>query len=288
MITGLTFLTLININKMKTKTINKIITEKVDEWIASIKEEIKKDSKKKAKFGEKFSDEIRPHIIVTGGCITSMLLNEEPNDFDVYIDDMEICKKVAEFYRPAGADVAESEKGIKFFSGSIGRKLFEKEKDKSKTSVKVLCVTDNAITLSNNIQIITRFVGNPEEVHKNFDFVHTKNYWHQEKLVLNPESIESILTKELKYVGSLYPVSSIFRMKKFVARGWSITAGEMLKIAWDVSKLDLEDVNVLKQQLVGVDISYFLNLVEKLENRDKGATLDRNYLFNLIEEVFNT
>lgn len=286
MITGLTFLTLININKMKTKTINKIITEEVDEWIASIKEEIKKDSKKKAKFGEKFSDEIRPHIIVTGGCITSMLLNEEPNDFDVYIDDMEICKKVAEFYRPSGADVVESEKGIKFFSGSIGRKLFEK--DKSKTSVKVLCVTDNAITLSNNIQIITRFVGNPEEVHKNFDFVHTKNYWHQEKLVLNPESIESILTKELKYVGSLYPVSSIFRMKKFVARGWSITAGEMLKIAWDVSKLDLEDVNVLKQQLVGVDISYFLNLVEKLENRDKGATLDRNYLFNLIEEVFNT
>lgn len=273
---------------MKTKTINKIITEKVDEWIASIKEEIKKDSKKKAKFGEKFSDEIRPHIIVTGGCITSMLLNEEPNDFDVYIDDMEICKKVAEFYRPSGADVAESEKGIKFFSESIGRKLFEKKKDKSKTSVKVLCVTDNAITLSNNIQIITRFVGNPEEVHKNFDFVHTKNYWHQEKLVLNPESIESILTKELKYVGSLYPVSSIFRMKKFVARGWSITAGEMLKIAWDVSKLDLEDVNVLKQQLVGVDISYFLNLVEKLENRDKGATLDRNYLFNLIDEVFNT
>ncbi len=277
---------------MKTKTINKIISEKVGEWLASIKEEIKNDSKKKAKFGEYFSAQILPHIIVTGGCITSMLLNEEPNDFDVYIDDKEICKKIAEFYQPYGADIVESENGIQFFIQSVGRKLFEKEKekekDKTKTSVKVLCVTDNAITLSNNIQIITRFVGDPEEVHKNFDFVHTKNYWYKDKLVLNPESIESILTKELKYVGSLYPVSSIFRMKKFVVRGWSITAGEMMKIAWDVSKLDLEDVEVLKEQLVGVDISYFTAVIEKLQNRDKNGILDRTYLFNIIDEVFNS
>lgn len=266
---------------MKTKTINNVIEKKIDSWLESIKKEISKNLKKKNEFGENFYIEIRNHIIVTGGCITSMLLGEEVNDFDVYFDSTEICEKVAKFYSFHDSEIKESKNGLKLFVD-----LF-KASEKKTSDVFVVSATSNAITLSNDIQIITRFVGNPEEIHKNFDFVHTKNYWYKNKLVLNQDSLESIITKELKYVGSLYPVSSIFRLKKFVARGWTITAGEMFKITWDISKLDLSDVDVLKDQLVGVDVSYFNSVIDKLQKSDY-VTLDRNYLFGVIDEIFNS
>lgn len=263
---------------MKTKIIKKVIETKIDSWIDAIGKEISSNAKKRETFGENFHKKIKDHIIVTGGCITSMLLNEEPNDFDIYFDSTEICENVIKFYN------FESKKtvlGVDFFVD-----YFKKENKKG-DKVTVLSATSNALTLSNDIQLITRFVGSPEEVHKNFDFVHTKNYWYKNNLVLNPDSIESILTKELKYVGSLFPVSSIFRMKKFIARGWTITAGEMLKIAWDVSKLDLGDIDILRDQLVGVDISYFSAVIDKL-NESKYNEIDRTYLFEVIDEIFNS
>lgn len=266
---------------MKIKTINNVIENKINSWLKTIEGEIKKDLKKKNEFGENFHAEISSHIMVTGGCITSLLLGEEVNDFDVYFDSIEICEKVLKFYSFHNSEIKESKNGLNLFVD------FFKASKKNSPSVFVLSATSNAITLSNDIQIITRFVGTPEEIHKNFDFVHTKNYWYKNKLVLNQDALESIITKELRYVGSLYPVSSIFRLKKFVARGWSITAGEMFKITWDISKLDLSDIEVLKDQLVGVDISYFNSVIDELR-KNNYTTLDRNYLFGVIDKIFNS
>lgn len=41
---------------------------------------------------------IKRDAIVTGGAIASMLLNEQPNDFDFYFKTLETTKKVAEYY----------------------------------------------------------------------------------------------------------------------------------------------------------------------------------------------
>ena len=149
----------------------------------------------------------------------------------------------------------------------------------------VLAMTTNAITLTDQIQIVLRFVGPANEIHKNYDFVHTTNYFTEsEGAVLNQPALESILARELKYVGSLYPICSVFRIKKFIQRGWTITAGEMLKIAWDISKLDLTDREVLQDQLTGVDAAYFNQLIRLLE---EGKEIDRTYLFELVNRVFD-
>ena len=47
---------------MKRKTINKVISKKINEWIESIDIEY-------------IREKIRKDTIVTGGCITSLLLN---------------------------------------------------------------------------------------------------------------------------------------------------------------------------------------------------------------------
>ena len=70
---------------MKAKTIEKIINDKITDWLKSIDDE---DLRK----------QIKNNVIVTGGCITSMFLKEKVNDYDVYFKDIQTTFKVAEYY----------------------------------------------------------------------------------------------------------------------------------------------------------------------------------------------
>ena len=150
--------------------------------------------------------------------------------------------------------------------------------------------TSNAITLYDGIQIITCFTGTPDKIHKNYDFVHCTNYYTEKTgLVLNQDALEAILAQELRYVGSKYPIASMFRLRKFLNRGWTVTAGEMLKIAWDINHLRLDDPEVLEEQLIGVDYAYFREVISLLrkEGYDVTKPIDRTYLFEMINRVFD-
>lgn len=148
-------------------------------------------------------------------------------------------------------------------------------------------LSSNAITLSNRIQLILRFHGSPDEIHSNYDFQHCMNYWTSwdGALVLRPEALEALLTKELRYVGSKYPICSLIRLRKFIKRDWTINAGQILKIAMQVAKLDLTDHKVLEDQLTGVDVAYFVELVNKLKEKDP-TKVNSAYLIEIIDRMF--
>lgn len=146
--------------------------------------------------------------------------------------------------------------------------------------------SQNAISLSDQIQIVLRFSGNAEEIHKNYDFIHATNYYTPESgLVTNIDALECLLSKELRYQGSLYPLTSIIRMKKFILRGWSINAGEILKIMFQISELNLRGIDTLEQQLIGVDVAYFSKLIEVLRGV-KHQSITGQYLNTLIDKIF--
>lgn len=160
-------------------------------------------------------------------------------------------------------------------------------------------MSENAITLANKVQLVFRFIGPADKIHENYDFVHCTNYWtsRDRKLFLNEPAVTAVLTKELRYVGSKYPVCSLFRIRKFVQRGYTINAGQILKIALQVGDLDLKNPVVLKDQLTGVDVAYFMQVIALLQAKhDKevaeGAraaddmTLDRAYLIEIIDRMF--
>lgn len=153
-----------------------------------------------------------------------------------------------------------------------------------------LYFTANAITLTDQIQLVIRFVGEAQDLHKNYDFVHATSYYDykEDELVVPYEALESLRTKELKYIGSLYPVTSVIRTKKFIKRGWSCSAGTYLKILFQVSELNLQDVDVLTEQLCGVDIAYFSIIIEALSNRKRESenSVPYEYLSALIDKVF--
>lgn len=148
-------------------------------------------------------------------------------------------------------------------------------------------MSQNAITLSNKMQIVIRFYGEPTEIHNNYDFVHAMNYYDfgDDKLVLHPEALEALLSRELKYKGSLYPIASIFRTKKFIERGWRITAGQMLKIMWQISEIDLRKRDVLREQLTGVDQAYMSQLIGALQDVDE-EKINSTYVGAIIDRIF--
>lgn len=297
---------------MNAKNIKRCLIKKIKAWLGSIKD-------------KQLRIEVEPHIIITGGSIVDMLIGEPPKDYDIYFDDKETTKKVAQYYinqfnknrsKTAKAELKEENERISIFIKSRGVAAENKEVLESpfEDAVEVLDEADqinakdleitgrkekyrpvflssNAITLSDKIQIIVRFYGEPDEIHKNYDFVHCTNYFYFKdlKLTLRPDAMEAILAKELRYTGSKYPLCSVIRTRKFIKRGWIINAGQYLKMLFQVSKLDLTDIKTLEDQLVGVDSAYFQMLVVALkakQKNDKEFQISYPYVMSIIDKIF--
>jgi len=292
---------------MQRKTISKIIIKKLNEWLETITDEqLRKD--------------VKDNLLLSGGSITSLWLNEQVNDYDIYIKDIEVLKRLALYYtKPhsqievlAGCDLNNllesinldsdsayniavknlKENQVKlFFASRNGGMLVEYETDENGVELKPepyspVYFSANAISLHNNIQIVTRFTGDNVEIHKNFDFIHATNYFtYKDGLVTNVKALESIMSKTLYYQGSLYPLTSVIRTKKFLKRHWNISAGEYLKMLFQVSELDLKDPLVLEEQLIGIDVAYFTKLIEILRGVDP-AKINAEYIASLIDKVF--
>lgn len=311
---------------MKKKTINAVICKKFDEWVESIADE----SVKKL---------VKENTIVTGGCIASMLLKEEVNDFDCYFTNKETVKAVATYYvnqwNEANSgdgyilDGADLEKeGDRNIAGGVGLNMtpdrikivfqsdgIAKEEgaledaaeieewpdgkpvvdEESKPKFRPIYLSCNAITLSQKIQIVIRFHGDPDNIHQHYDYIHCTNYWLSKtrELTLKQPALEALLARELRYIGSKYPLASVIRTRKFIKRGWTINAGQYLKMAFQISELNLKDISVLEDQLTGVDVAYFNHLIsalqahsDKQKEEGKEFKLEYSYLATIIDKIF--
>ena len=104
----------------------------------------------------------------------------------------------------------------------------EPASEDSKEKYRPRFITSNAITLSDKIQIVTRFYGEVEDIHRNYDFAHCTCAWSSwdNELFLPQKALECIINKELYYIGSLYPLCSIIRTRKYLESGYHINAGQ--------------------------------------------------------------
>lgn len=284
---------------------------------------------------EEIKNLIKNNTIITGGCITSMLLNEKVNDYDYYFTNKLIALKVLKYYAKQFG-VVKSQIGSIYvtqdnqivkededwdririkLSGMGTNKILEnteeygeenpipsileqadeinasntQESENKENKYEPVYISDNAITLTNQVQLIIRFFGLPEEIHKNFDYIHCTNYFvpNKKELYLEKLALESTLTKELIYTGSLYPLCSIIRMRKFLSRGWHINAGQILKMCMQISELNLNDISVLNEQLIGVDVTYFIQLIEelKIKQEENKESLSVPFVASLIDRIF--
>lgn len=260
-------------------------------------------------YKQQYIIKLKSSIIVSGGCITSLLLDEEVNDYDIYFKDINIINSLLFYYLDKfnthnNTDWKYSTKYkciYRLLNNNINVENLTFDEFKSNVEIvdaisskyitddkkkyDPICITPNAISLTDKIQIITRFYGEPEEILSNFDYIHTNNYfdYNLKQLVLKQEAVESILTKQLIYNGSKYPICSLIRSRKFINRGWFISAGEYLKMSFQINKLNLFDINILKEQLIGVDAKYFIKFLENLNSYENLNSVD---IFALLNDVF--
>lgn len=139
-------------------------------------------------------------------------------------------------------------------------------------------MSSNAITLSHKIQLVIRFFGDPDKIHDTYDFIHATNYYtKKEGLVTNTRALESLLSKELIYAGSKYPLASIFRTRKFIKREWSCHVGNFVKMAMQLNDMDLTNPYILEEQLTGVDAAYLYQIIRAVKDKRKD---DPTFQFN--------
>lgn len=307
---------------MQVKTIKKVITKKMEDWLASITDEqLRKD--------------IEKNLLVSGGSIASLILQEPVNDYDVYLQDRDVLLRLTEYY----VNPLKDKYGIEVWDGAKKDALIQQYKDehggdylqhdsywactlrnlqdnqvkihvdqggvrieqalenaqdgenKESKKYQVSFLSPNAISLTDDVQIVIRFHGTPAEIHKTFDFIHATNFFTFDLgVVTNIDALHSLLSKHLSYQGSLYPLTSVIRAKKFLKRNWNITAGEYLKMMFQISLLDLTNLDVLEEQLIGVDVAYFSTLISALRNHKKDNPefkLSAEYLNEIIDRISN-
>lgn len=294
---------------MNGKNIKKHLKSKMRDWLSSIDDEhIKKV--------------VEENVIITGGAIVSLLTGEEINDYDVYFKTKEACLKVAEYYvgkwnkthanKPVTVLFCEETGKIQCYVASKGiadekeevasaitynfestdeEVAADNQEADSKEKYRPRFITSNAITLSHKIQLVIRFYGEVEEIHKNYDFAHCTCAWSSwnNELFLPQKALECIINKELYYIGSKYPLCSIIRTKKYLKRGYHINAGQYVKMCMQLNELDLNDVEVLKDQLTGVDTTYFEILIHEIKThmeKTGESRIDSTYAMEVINKLF--
>jgi hypothetical protein len=60
-------------------------------------------------------------------------------------------------------------------------------------------------------------------------------------------------------------------------------------MAFQISQLDLTDIKVLEDQLVGVDSAYFSMLIDGLkakQSEDPGFKVEESYILTIIDRIF--
>lgn len=301
---------------MNRRLIARVLSKKHLDFVGSIKD-------------QRVKDLVMKNSIITGGSIASMLLNDTIKDYDYYFTNKETVQAVAAYYirefneahpdirikprllvcgdrvkivvQSAGVVSEAGDQGYQYFESlpdEVGmveadetESKYIEEMGEVKAKYRPVYMSANAITLSDKVQLVIRFYGDPEEIHKNYDFIHCCNYWtsKDQKLVLNPGAIESLLCKQLSYQGSLYPVCSVIRTRKFMKNGWYINAGQLLKMCFQISELDLKNLEVLEDQLTGVDAAYFFQVIEYCKKRqaeDPEFQVTTPYLCSIIDKIF--
>jgi hypothetical protein len=189
-------------------------------------------------------------VMLAGGTINSIFSARKVNDLDLYLkeDDEEKTKSYAL--------VKELEDTYKY---------------------KVVHTSNNAITLRRKgfknveyeIQIITRFVGEPQFILDTFDFTIVKALFDFEtyQFVMDDRFLVDIAQRKLQYTGSSkYPICALYRTKKYQERGYTLSGANIVAISMAIHSLQIKTYGDLKDQLMGIDTSMFEEITKDFDD----------------------
>jgi hypothetical protein len=84
-----------------------------------------------------------------------------------------------------------------------------------------------------------------------YDYQHCMGYYtgYDRRLVVSAATRQAIVTRTLRYRGSRYPMLSLLRLPKFIARGYTIDLGHLFQLVLEVAAGGLGDRSKVHQLL---------------------------------------
>lgn len=175
---------------------------------------------------------LKPYnVIIAGGAITSIFTNSPINDFDMYFRDADTVKQ---FYT----------------TEVINYQNFRPQ-----------YLTHRAVTLvSPNAESVYQMVccglyETPEDVFKNFDFTINMGAYDfkTEEFVLHPEFLLHNAQRMISVnKDTKYPIASLVRVQKYMARGYQMMPTEWFKMAIMLHQYNIDSWNTFEDGLTGL------------------------------------
>lgn len=154
----------------------------------------------------KFGKSNKSAYYVSGGCFASLLQGELPKDYDIYFYSKELAEPIINIFTKDPSYMNEVED------------VSDKYRDVAGANGK--WITENAVTLKNHLQLITKHYGSPEEVRRTFDFVHCMPYYSpwDDVLYISRKQFNCCFNKVLEVNNS--DNFTTWREQKFKERGY--------------------------------------------------------------------
>lgn len=180
---------------------------------------------------------VKTKTFLTGGCFKAIYHEQEVNDYDFYFVDEESKDR---FLKLIEEGLSKPEP----FTDT--KKLYLGFKYRSEFTMTFL------LNKTTKIQFITKYMGSPQKVTGNFDFLHTTNYYLPAMDMFH--IAEDILANKKLIFNekASHPINALKRMQKFIQQGWTIDDAEIMNIAEAINKLDLKDPEEYREQASGM------------------------------------
>lgn len=208
------------------------------------------------------------NVMIAGGAITSIFTNKKINDYDIYFrskDEYNYINKILE----------NKDKFVKLVSTETADtyKNFEKE-----------------ITIQ-LIKLPELFLDNPADIIKEFDFIMCMGIYDfkTDNIILDKDFLKDNSQRRLVFnIEAKYPICSLYRMKKYMNKGYEISGAEIIKLGLCIQKLNIKDYSDLKRHLLGIDTLMLKELTDKLDSDEYAKKeYDFNEFMHFIEEYLD-
>jgi hypothetical protein len=199
------------------------------------------------------------NAVIAGGAIRSIFAGEYISDYDIYPNSQDSLMKLQTYF-------CNNDYKLKYVSPTA----LSYVKDKNK------------------IQLIkmSEMMGNvPPELLEKFDFTICMGLFDffSGSFYLDENFLPDLSRRDLKFnIKTKYPLSSLFRMRKFVYRGYKISGTEIVKIGLAINNLKIESYSMLKEQLYGIDTLFLKELTDQLLEW-AGKEYDFNEFLHLLD-----
>jgi hypothetical protein len=191
--------------------------------------------------------------IVAGGAVTSVFSSSRINDFDLFFP-------TPERLNDALASITRDDKSIE---------------------------ADSALSVimgGHRVQLVKVLTRTPSEVISSFDFtICQAGFDLDDGFIFGADFFQHLAQRRLVFnIKAEYPICSLYRARKFIKRGFSLSGIEAIKLGLRIHSLKIDTYRDLRAQLMGIDTLFLKDLTDSLKGQDEKA-YDLNEFLALLD-----